>query len=52
MMPVLDPDTENDWERGMQPARYAGDDKWHCLNIEGVSDWPMRFVGNEITQNS
>ena len=51
--PVLDPDREEEWELDYQPARYAGknaagEDIWHCLNLDGVSNWPMRWIGTEI----
>lgn len=52
VIPVLDVDSSEEWEDCAQPARYVGDDKWHCLNIEGVSDWPMRWVGSEITDET
>lgn len=53
--PVLDVDTDEAWEHGMQPARFAGKREdgvllWHCLNVDGLSDWPMRFIGTEITE--
>jgi hypothetical protein len=49
------PDTPETWQHVMQPAQFAGKRKdgtllWRCLNIEGISSWPMRFVGDEITQ--
>jgi hypothetical protein len=49
MLPVLDPDTDNQWENEPQPARYEGDGKWTCLGIDGISDWPARWIGDEIT---
>lgn len=53
VMPTLDPDAEGEWESGMQPARFAGRNAeggllWNCLAIEGVSDWPMKWIGKEI----
>lgn len=48
VIPVLDPDTDEEWEHGEQPARYAGAGKWNCLNIDGANDWPMRYVGPRI----
>ena len=60
-MPVLDPDTDNEWENDEQPARFHGYDKdgkrlWHWLAVEGdgpdgSSDWPDRWVGDEIVFN-
>ena len=44
-----------EWERGEQPVRFSryrssdGAPLWYCLNIEGESEWPMRWVGPEIT---
>jgi hypothetical protein len=55
VLPVLDPDTNEAWERDDQPARFAGRREdgtllWHCLNVEadGPSDWPMRWIGPKI----
>jgi len=53
VIPVLDPDADEEWESELQPARFIGSDGqggwlWHCLNIEGASNWPMRFIGDEI----
>lgn len=48
VQPALDPDTESEWEVGIQPARYAGNDKWNSLGVEGESDWPMKYIGDEI----
>lgn len=46
--PVMDPDIDFDWENELQPAKYAGDGYWFYLNIEGVSRWPVRYVGNVV----
>lgn len=40
-------------EDGKQPARYLGVDRngrqaWACIGIDGVSFWPMRWVGHRI----
>jgi hypothetical protein len=51
VIPTLDPDADEEWEHEAQPARYAGDGKWNCLNIDGKNSWPMRFIGHEITEN-
>lgn len=52
VIPVLDPDANEEWEHHIQPARFAGykDSKplWHMLNVEGSIDWPMRFVDGPI----
>jgi hypothetical protein len=48
VIPTLDPDIVEKWETEPQPARYVGNGKWQSLNIEGSSDWPMRFIGGEI----
>lgn len=52
-MPVLDPDTDEEWERHEQPVRFSryredSTPLWHCLNVQGESEWPMRWVGSEI----
>lgn len=39
-----------EWENQPMPARYAGDGRWHFLNQEGDSDWPLRWVGAEILE--
>lgn len=54
---VLDPDTTEEWEHEAQPARYDGlsedeEHAWHCLNFEGKSTWPMRWIGPEIKASS
>lgn len=53
VQPAFDPDTEAEWEAEMQPARFAGKDAngnllWNCLAVDGVSQWPMRWIGGEI----
>jgi hypothetical protein len=53
VMPVIDTDSDAEWESELQPARFAGRNAdgqplWNCLAIDGVSDWPMRWVGGEI----
>ena len=48
MQITLDPDAEN-WENEVMPARYAGNNQWIYLGVEGVSDWPVRWIGDEIT---
>jgi hypothetical protein len=55
VMPALDVDRLDEWEAAIQPARFAGrrDDGqllWHCLNIDGPSDWPMRLIDQEVTR--
>jgi len=50
---VLDPDTHEEWEHDVQPARYAGLNEkgkhaWHCLNLKGKDAWGMRWIGPEI----
>jgi hypothetical protein len=53
VMPMFDVDGDEEWECEMQPARFAGRNAegqplWNCLAIDGVSDWPMRWVGGEV----
>lgn len=53
VMPVIDVDSEADWEADTQPARYAGkndrgENLWNCLGIDGASNWPMRWIGDEV----
>lgn len=48
ILPVFDPDTDNEWENEPQPARYEGDGRWTCLGIEGISNWPARWVGDKL----
>ncbi|WP_342152294.1 hypothetical protein [Methylorubrum sp. SB2] len=50
VLPVLDPDTEETWWNDCMPARYAGNGQWWYLDHEGVSDWPVRWVGPEIVK--
>lgn len=52
---ALDPDGE-DWENQKMPARYAGknsegEDTWNLLGVEGASDWPVIWIGDEILPN-
>ena len=47
---ALDPDADNEWENQAMPARYEGSGKWTYLGQEGVSDWPVRWIGNEIRE--
>lgn len=53
IIPAFDPDTDLEWENAVQPARFDGyvdgEPRWHCLNLDGVSDWPAIYVGPEIT---
>lgn len=54
VQPAMDPDTDEEWERHEQPARFSryredGTPLWNCLNVEGDSEWPMRWVGPEIS---
>lgn len=54
-MPVLDPDREFDWEFFPQPVRFVGRDNdgnplWQCINLSGVSDWPMRYIGERLIE--
>ncbi len=53
VVPVNDPDYEEEWEMAIQPARYRGDGLWDCLGIyEGARDWPMKFIGDEVVPQS
>lgn len=45
---VLDPDDKEEWERDLQPARYAGEGRWNALGIEGTTDWPVRAVVSKL----
>lgn len=51
VLPVLDPDADNEWENKLQPGRYEGNGRWTYLGVEGSSDWPARMVGDEIKEN-
>ena len=55
VLPVFDPDNEKQWELAEQPARFAGlNDKgrpiWNCLGMDKTSDWPMKWIGEEIVE--
>nr|OAP95079.1 hypothetical protein A4U53_17810 [Rhizobium leguminosarum] len=48
-----DPDAENDWENGAQPARFSrygedGREWWFYLNIEEETDWAPGAVWARI----
>lgn len=50
---VLDVDTDQVWENEPMPARFAGRNEagellWNYLDTEGISDWPVRWIGPEI----
>lgn len=49
---VLDPDSDSPWENEPMPARYAGRgegcDLWNFIGQEGTSDWPVRWIGEQI----
>lgn len=45
---ALDPDTDTEWENQPMPARYEGGEKWTYLGVEGISVWPVRWVGDKI----
>lgn len=45
-----DPDAE-EWEKERMPARYEGGGKWRYLGVEGVSDWPVSWVGPRISDS-
>jgi hypothetical protein len=51
VIPANDPDEENALT-AEQPALFAGyedgEERWLCIGIEGVSDWPMKWVGHLI----
>ena len=42
----------SDWKKEIQPARYAGNGSWNCLNVSAESDWSMMFIGNAIKRPS
>lgn len=53
VIPVLDTEAEAEWENELQPARYAGrnaegEQLWHCIGIDGSTNWPMRWIGERI----
>lgn len=53
VFPVLDPDAQDEWETEIQPARFNGTNAdgellWHCIGIDGSSNWPMRWIGDEV----
>lgn len=53
-IPTLDPEAEEHWESHEQPARFVGYSKdgaerWQCIGVDGVSDWPMLWVGSQLT---
>lgn len=49
---AFDPDTNLEWENQEMPARYEGNGLWIFLNQEGVSNWPVKWVGDEIKAKS
>lgn len=42
-----DPDVD-EWESKPMPARYCGANKWQFIGVEGESDWPVIWIGEEI----
>ena len=39
-----------EWVNEAQPARYAGNGMWHYLGLDGKSDWPVRWIGPQISK--
>src|SRR5262245_50608973 len=53
VLPVFDPDGDDEWGNKEQPARYggtndAGQQLWNYIGVDGYSDWPVRWIGEEI----
>ena len=52
--PVLDVDTDIAWHNEDQPARFAGwhggQELWDYLSQDGPVDWPVKWIGSEITK--
>ena len=48
--PTTDPDYPEgeEWQAGVQIARFAGNGRWWCCGISEASDWPMVWVGEEV----
>lgn len=44
---VLDRDAES-WENAPMVARYAGASLWNLPGKDGLSNWPMRWIGPEV----
>lgn len=45
----------DDWQDGLQPARFIGRDEagkllWSFMGLDGVSDWPMSWIGNRLQE--
>jgi hypothetical protein len=46
----------DDWQDGLQPARFIGRDPttckllWSVMGLDGVSDWPMLWIGNKVKE--
>lgn len=49
---TLDPDVADgdEWQNDTMPARYAGNDLWYTMGHDGVDDWPVVWIGDEIKQ--
>lgn len=48
---VPEPTARNAWSDDKQPARFMGFASngatlWLCLGIDGVTSWPMRWIGD------
>jgi hypothetical protein len=55
VIPEPAPTAYSAWEDGPQPARFVGRDTngaplWSCIGIEGVTNWPMRWVGHHVKE--
>jgi len=49
VLTAFDPDTDKAWENEVMPARYEGGGKWVYLGVDGISEWPVRWVGGKLT---
>lgn len=52
-LPVADPDAVHEWENQEQPAMFweydmSGNERWVWLGLDGATNWPARWVGEEI----
>ena len=53
VVPEPAPVANSEWEDGLQPARFVGRDSngaplWTCVGLDGPTNWPMRWIGNQL----
>jgi hypothetical protein len=53
VVPEPAPAGRNEWEDGLQPARFVGRDAngaplWTCVGLDGPTNWPMRWIGSQL----